>query len=172
MWRYSSSGWIELRLHSGRLIIGLLIPWTLLLSGCRPETPSTAETLGLAREYVDVDRDQDLPVVLQLDDDGTFIYIKGPRGRGEVAPAPASLAEGTWQCADGDLELRGDGWSASFAADSTWVEVPRGARMLTSLRWVTSSPGSPFSACNLVSRAEFEELLSPKAGTGSAQSAW
>jgi hypothetical protein len=124
--------------------------------------------MGLAGEYVDVDSDEDRPLVLQLRDDGTFIFVRGPRAVGVVAPEPESIAEGRWEVIGGELEITAGGWRATFVPDSTWVTIPRGAAMLPSLRWVTSTEGSPFSAGHLVSREHFEELLHPSEGSGSS----
>jgi hypothetical protein len=140
-----------------------------LFCGCRPETPTRAESLGLAGEYIDVHHDEDAPVVLELHDDGSFSCVRGPRRPGEVAPAPKTLGRGTWGFEAGRLELHGDGWTVTFVPDSTWVEIPRGGAMMRSLRWVTSTEGSPFTASDLVSRDELLELLHPTEGSGSSQ---
>jgi hypothetical protein len=141
----------------------------LLLSGCGGEEPSRAESMGLAGEYVDVHRCEDTPSVLQLHDDKSFTYLRGPRMLGEVAPRPETLGEGSWSFESGLLDLRGESWTASFTPDSIWVEIPSGAALMRSLRWVTSTGASPFTASNLVSRAELQELLHPTEGSGSSQ---
>jgi hypothetical protein len=156
------------------LVAIALLAWVsvLLLSvcGCRPEVPSRAESLGLASEYIDVHHEEDdAAPVLQLHDDGSFTYVRGPRTPSEVAPAPETLGRGEWELEGAQLQLRGDGWTVAFVPDSTWVEIPRGATMMRCLRWVTSTEGSPFSASDLVSRDELAELLHPTAGSGSSQ---
>ncbi|MBN2565731.1 MAG: hypothetical protein JXB46_08470 [Candidatus Eisenbacteria bacterium] len=179
MSRYSSCNWTSrgrtLRRRAATRLAPTLLGLALLgfvLAACEAEAPNGAQNLGLAGEYVDVERDEDRAVVLRLEDDGTFEYLKGPRERGEVSPPSELLGEGTWTCVADNLLLEGEGWTTRFVADSIWVEIPRRAAMLRSLRWVTSTEGAPFSACNLVLRSDFNELLHPSAGTGSAQSAW
>lgn len=115
-----------------------------------------------------MDRDDDTHVVLQLRDDGSFAFVRGPREPGEVAPEPETIADGSWDMIGGRLEVMGEGWTATFVPDSSWVTIPRGAAMLPSLRWVTSTEGSPFEAGHLVSRDDLRELLHPTEGSGSS----
>ena len=74
---------------------------------------------------------------------------------------------GSWSYSDGRLDLQGDGWTVTFESDSTRVTLLDRADTLSSLRWVTSSGGSPFSACDLVSASEFVEFVHPTEGSGS-----
>ena len=66
---------------------------------------------------------------------------------------------------DGTFSVREE---ERYEADSTRVEILARADTLSSLRWVTSTEGSPFSACDLVSMSEFDEFLHPTEGSGSS----
>jgi len=141
-----------------------------LVAGCGRTESTPAESVGLDREYLSVD-DADTCLVLALADDGGFSVTMRERECDRdrtMRPNPEPIASGSWAFADGRLNLEGDGWSVSFEADSTRVEIPRRAGTLASLRWVQSTEGSPFSACNLVSSSEFQELLHPTEGSGSS----
>jgi len=141
-----------------------------VLGGCGRAAPSPAELAGLDTEYVSVE-DRETSTILALERDGTFSVCEGvlDRDRADIMrPEPAPLAAGMWVYADGGLELQGEGWTARYEADSTRVEVPGRADTLNSLRWVTSTEGSPFSACDLVARSEFDEFLHPTKGSGSS----
>ncbi|MCK4512817.1 hypothetical protein KAW64_13815 [bacterium] len=141
----------------------------LVLCGCGRTAPSPVERAGLDTEYVSVE-DRETSIVLSLGKDGTFSVREGLHDRDRervMRPEPAPLATGTWVYTDGRLELAGDGWTARYEADSTRVEIPARADTLSSLRWVTSTEGSPFSACDLVSMSEFDEFLHPTEGGGS-----
>jgi len=143
-----------------------------VLGGCGRAAPSPAELARLDTEYVSVE-DRETSTILALERDGTFSVREGvlDRDREDIMrPEPAPLATGMWVCTDGGLELQGEGWTARYEADSTRVEVPGRADTLNSLRWVTSTEGSPFSACDLVSRFEFDEFLHPTKGSG--RSGW
>jgi hypothetical protein len=128
------------------------------------------ELAGLDTEYVSVE-DRETSITLALGRDGTFSVREGvlDRDREDIMrPEPAPLATGMWVYADGALELQGEGWTARYEADSTRVEIPGREGTLNSLRWVRSTEGSPFSACDLVSRSEFDEFLHPTEGSGSS----
>jgi hypothetical protein len=56
----------------------------------------------------------------------------------------------------------------SLGLASEYVAVRRGAGFLSSLRWLSSTEGSPFTACDLVAREEFHDLLHPPEGDGSS----
>lgn len=142
----------------------------LVAGACGRTAPTPVESAGLDGEYLSV-ADADTGLVLALEDDGRFFVTE--RGldcdRDRVMrPDPEPIAVGSWAFAEGTLRLEGDGWTVQFEADSIRVEVPRRAGTLASLRWVESTEGSPFSACNLVSRSELRELLDPTEGSGSS----
>ena len=140
-----------------------------VLCGCGRTVPSPVEVAGLDTEYVSIE-DQETSIVLSLGQDGTFSVRGGVHDRDRelvMRPESAPLAAGTWAYGDDTLELQGDGWTARYEADSTRVEIPGRADTLSSLRWVTSTEGSPFSACDLVSMSEFDEFLHPTEGDGS-----
>lgn len=142
----------------------------LTLTGCGGAGPAPVENAGLDSRYVSV-ADGDVCTTLLLQSDGRLIVREEERGDGrdrKMRPEPTPLASGTWDFSDGRLALEGDGWTAAFTPDSTRVEVPRRAGTLSSLRWVTSSEGSPFSACDLVSASELDNLIDPPEGSGSS----
>ncbi|MCK4512240.1 hypothetical protein KAW64_10905 [bacterium] len=144
-----------------------------VVGGCGRTAPSPVELAGLDREYVSV-ASGEICIVLLLRSDGGFLVSERRAGDPErhgsrempMRPEPAPVAAGEWTVSDGLLDLAGDGWMASYEADSTRVEIPDRVDTLSSLRWVTSTEGSPFSACDLVSRAEFDEFLHPTEGRG------
>ncbi len=141
-----------------------------VLGGCGRTAPSPVELAGLDTEYVSVE-DRETSTILVLGRGGTFSVREGvlDRDREDIMrPEPAPLATGMWVYTDGGLELQGEGWTARYEVGSTRVEVPGRADTLTSLRWVTSTEGSPFSACDLVSMSEFDEFLHPTEGSGSS----
>ena len=140
------------------------------LCGCGRSAPTPVEFAGLDSEYVSIE-DRETSIVLSLGPDGTFSVREEEHERYPepvMRPEPAPLASGTWVYAAGGLELQGDGWTARYEADSTRVEILARADTLSSLRWVTSTEGSPFSACDLVSMSEFDEFLHPTEGSGSS----
>ena len=140
----------------------------LVLTGCGGGG-SALEDAGLDTEYVSIAM-SDTYVVLMLGDDGSFALIQDSteqHEQGQLRRGPEPLAVGTWSFEEGRLDLSGDGWTVEFAADSTRVEVPARADTISSLRWVTSSEGSPFSACDLVSASEFQNFIRPPEGSGS-----
>ncbi len=151
----------------------LCLTWVcaaIVLGGCGRTTPVPVELAGLDTEYVSVE-DRETSMILSLGRDGTFSASEGVLDREHediMRPEPAPLATGMWVYTDGGLELQGEGWTARYEADSTRVEIPGRADTLSSLRWVTSTEGSPFSACDLVARSEFDEFLHPTEGSGSA----
>ncbi len=175
-----------MRVHRSPCVYGsLCLTWAwvcvaVVVGGCGPggcgrNASSTVEFAGLDTEYVSVE-DRETSIILALARDGTFSaregvldrYHRGRDSEGLVSPEPAPLASGMWVYADGGLELQGEGWTARYEADSTRVEIPGRADTLKSLRWVTSTDGSPFSACDLVSMSEFDEFLHPTEGSGSS----
>ena len=164
-----------MRVPRSPCVYGPLWAWVCVaavLGGCGRAAPSPAELARLDTEYVSVE-DRETSTILALERDGTFSVREGvlDRDREDIMrPEPAPLATGMWVCTDGGLELQGEGWTARYEADSTRVEVPGRADTLNSLRWVTSTEGSPFSACDLVSRSEFDEFLHPTKGSG--RSGW
>ena len=146
----------------------------MILAGCGRAGPTPAELAGLDREYVSVGS-VEACIVLLLQSDGGFLVSERARDPERHAsrempmrPEPAPVATGKWTFADGLLDLTGDGWMASYEVDSTRVEIPQRADTLSSLRWVTSTEGSPFSACDLVSAPELDEFLHPTEGKGSS----
>ena len=142
----------------------------LILAGCGRAGPGSVELAGLDRKYVSVESG-DTCMVLVLSDDGGFLVLEEQRDRWrerQMRPASTPAAAGEWTFSEGRLDLEGDGWTASYEADSTRVEIPARADTLSSLRWVTSTEGSPFSACDLVSASEFDEFLHPTEGSGSS----
>ena len=153
----------------------LYVPWVSLcvavaLCGCGRTATSPAESAALDTEYVAIE-DRETSTILTLARDGTFSVREEEHERYPepvMRPETAPLATGTWVYAGGGLELQGDGWTARYEADSTRVEIPARADTLSSLRWVTSTEGSPFSACDLVSMSEFDEFLHPTEGSGSS----
>lgn len=145
-----------------------------ILVGCGRAGPTPVELAGLDREYVSVASDETCMVLL-LRNDGGFLVLERARDPERhpsrdmpMRPEPEPVATGKWVFSDGLLDLEGDGWMASYEADSTRVEIPARADTLSSLRWVTSTEGSPFSACDLVSASEFDEFLHPTEGSGSS----
>ena len=137
-------------------------------AGCSEH--QTLEAAGLDSEYVSVGLTETYMVLL-LADDGRFYLVEDDPNRGEnptMRPNPAPMASGEWSFQDGRLDLEGDGWTVVFELGSTRVDVPARSDTLSSLRWVTSSEGSPFSACDLVSASEFQEFLNPSEGSGSS----
>ena len=143
---------------------------TALSAGCGGSPETSPQSLGLDSEYVSVEL-TDTYVVLMLGDDGSFALIQDePMRYGEESKlrrGPQPLAVGTWSFSESRLDLEGDGWTVTFESDSTRVEIPDRADTISSLRWVTSTEGSPFSACDLVSASEFKEFLHPTEGSGS-----
>ena len=157
-----------------RLTITLSVVCVLVVcvhvTGCGRTAPTPVERAGLDREYLSVAR-AGTCLLLVLGDDGSFLVSERTRDRWEdrpMRPEPEPIARGTWTFADGRLDLEGDGWEVLFVVDSARVEVPARSDTLSSLRWVRSSEGSPFSACDLVSVPEFDEFLHPTEGSGSA----
>ena len=158
------------RPRSPRWRSAVAVAGCLALSGCGSPAPTPVELGGLDREYLSVG-DADTLLVLSLGEDGSFAVTERAGDCGEdnrMRPEPEPLARGEWSFVDGALQLVGDGWTAFFAPDSTRVEVPRRADTLACLRWVRSTEGSPFSACELVSASQFHELLHPTEGSGSS----
>jgi len=156
--------------RAGALVAAAGIGLCVLAAGCDQTTPTPLESAGLDHEYLSVD-DADTCLVLALADDGRFFVTQRERDCTEdrtMRPDPEAIASGSWSLAEGMLNLEGDGWTVRFEPDSTRVEIPRRAGRLSSLRWVRSTEGSPFSACDLVSSSEFRELLHPKEGSGSS----
>jgi len=130
---------------------------------------SALEEAGLDSEYVSVELEETY-VVLMLGDDGSFVLMQDETDRYRepgMRRQPVPLALGEWSFADGRLELEGDGWTVAFESDSTRVAIPARSDTISSLRWVTSTEGSPFSACDLVSATEFRNFLRPPEGSGS-----
>lgn len=153
---------------------GVCVCLAVVLGGCGRTAPSTVELAGLDREYVSVASGETC-IVLLLRSDGDFLVSERAQDPERHAsrempmrPEPAPVATGKWTFADGLLDLTGDGWMASYEVDSTRVEIPQRADTLSSLRWVTSTEGSPFSACDLVSASELDEFLHPTEGKGSS----
>jgi hypothetical protein len=151
----------------------LLAALALTISACGGEEPRSVELAGLYDEYVSVGgADADTCRHLFLDDDGRFTVtargLDSPHEDRRMEPAPAPVATGVWSFVDGRLSLEGDGWTATFEPDSTQVQLLARSDTVGSLRWVTSTGGSPFSACDLVSAAEFYEFLHPTEGSGSS----
>ena len=148
----------------------MLAAVALVVTGCGGAGPTPLELAGLDREYLSVESG-DACLVLVLGNDGGFLVRQRERDSwddGPMRPEPTSVATGKWAFSAGRLDLDGGGWTASYEADSTRVEIPARADTLGSLRWVTSTEGSPFSACDLVSAAEFDEFLHPAEGSGSS----
>ncbi|MFH1865151.1 MAG: hypothetical protein ABIK85_04650 [Candidatus Eisenbacteria bacterium] len=124
---------------------------------------------ALDTEYLTVESGDTCRVLL-LREDGGFVVIERERDTWcarQMRPVPAPVATGAWSLVDGRLHLEGTGWTVVFEPDSTRVEIPARSGTLSSLRWVTSTEGSPFSACDLVSASEFDEFLHPTGGSGS-----
>jgi hypothetical protein len=139
-----------------------------LLAGCG-DGGSALETAGLDSEYVSVELSESY-VVLMLGDDGSFVLMQDETDRYRepgMRRQPEPLALGEWSFAEGRLDLEGDGWTVTFESDSTRVAIPARSDTISSLRWVTSTEGSPFSACDLVSATEFRDFLRPPEGSGS-----
>jgi hypothetical protein len=145
----------------------------LAISGCGGEERASVDLAGLDRRYISVGgAESDTCRHLILADDGSFsVTERGPECPGEdrrMEPAPKPVATGVWTFSDGRLNLEGDGWTVTFEPDSTRVELLARADTISSLRWITSTGGSPFSACDLVSEAEFDEFVHPTEGSGSS----
>ena len=158
--------------HGGRAgaLVSAALVACLLTAACSRTDSTPVESVGLDHEYLSVD-EADTCLVLTLADDGGFSVTMRERDCDRdrtMRPNPEPTSSGSWTLADGRLNLQGDGWRVSFVPDSTRVEIPRRAGVLTSLRWVESTEGSPFSACDLVSSSEFRELLNPSEGSGSS----
>lgn len=154
---------------SGRLLAAALLSAALLSGGCG-SNEDALEAAGLDSEYVSVALTQEY-VVLMLGDDGSFAVIRDttePYCDTTMRRGPEPVGHGEWTFSDGRLDLKGDGWTVVFESDSTRVEIPDRSDTLSSLRWVTSSEGSPFEACDLVSASEFQEFLHPTEGAGGA----
>ncbi|MFH1689648.1 MAG: hypothetical protein ABIE42_05355 [Candidatus Eisenbacteria bacterium] len=153
----------------GRVWVAVVVA-TMLLRACGSTVPTPVEYAGLDGEYVSV-ASGDTCMVLVLENDGSFLVVEEERDRRferQMRPEATPVATGTWAFAAGRLALEGDGWKVLFEADSTRVEIPARADTLSSLRWLTSTEGSPFSACDLVSASEFNEFLNPTEGSGSS----
>jgi hypothetical protein len=155
--------------------MGELLPVAVLCAasmgaGCGSTERAPAERGGLDAEYMTVEGG-DTCRVLVLHDDGGFVVTERERDTWcdrAMRARPAPVATGTWTLDGGRLCLEGTGWTVAFETDSTRVEIPARSDILSSLRWVTSSGGSPFSACDLVSASEFDEFLHPTEGSGSS----
>jgi hypothetical protein len=137
------------------------------VSGCSREAEHPAvDSAGLDSRYVGLEY-ADGHVVLELRDDGTFL-LRGRVPEGEEMRAhPPELGRGVWTLSAAGLELGGGSWLTVFEPDSAYVEIPTGADVLRTLRWVDSTSGSPFNACDLVSFSDLENLLRPPEGSGS-----
>jgi hypothetical protein len=140
------------------------------IAACGSEEPTSAGLGGLDRRYVSVDS-ADTCRLLVLADDGRFHVTARERDcwtEGRMRPAPVPIATGVWTFDGARLDLEGDGWMVTFEPDSTRVELLARSDTIGSLRWITSTGGSPFSACDLVSEAEFDEFVHPTEGSGSS----
>lgn len=138
----------------------------LVASGCGAPEPTHLSDAGLEDTYVAVVH-RGHSEVLELADDGTFIYRKGVCEEAGLGAEGEVLGAGEWMLVRDRLELSGEGWTAVFVQDSTRVAVPGRSDTIGSLRWVGSSEGSPFNAVELVSMRQFENFVRPPEGSGS-----
>lgn len=147
-------------------LVACLLAVVVTISGCGGEDSSVIAESGLDESYVGLEYPEG-HVVLELDGEGDFLFRSAvPEGE-EMRVRPVELAQGRWELSGGGLEVGGEGWATYFAPDSALVVAPVGSGTLRILRWVGSTAGSPFNACDLVSHTDLENLLRPPEGTGS-----
>lgn len=150
-----------------RAVLLMALALAACAAGCGGEPAQTAvESAGLDSRYAGLEY-EDGHVVLELRDDGTFVLSEEvPEGE-EMRVRPAELARGVWTLSSAGLELGDGSWLTVFEPDSAYVEIPTGSDVLRTLRWVDSTSGSPFNACDLVSHSGLHNLLHPPEGSGS-----
>ena len=146
--------------------LALMLVSAALLVSCAREEASVATGPSLDDRYLSVGS-PDGCVVLTLGQTGEFVVRRNQPEGGKMTRLPPVISNGTWHLSSQGLELTDGEWKTFFIPDSTRVELPGRADTIRSLRWLSSTPGSPFNACDLMSSSDFERFLHPPEGSGS-----